>query len=143
MVGISRAKKYLDLAKRLGADATIMYQESTAQLLKSLKREAGLLDSAIVFAPSERAIDQAIKSIKKGGLVVIGVVGETPHFSAFDEKTIRGTGISSRRDMADLVALAADCSLEVVTETHKLAEPNEVLERLKHSEVEARAVLVP
>lgn len=58
-------------------------------------------------------------------------------------RRLSGELIGSRRDMADLVALAADCSLEVVTETHKLAEPNEVLERLKHSEVEARAVLVP
>ncbi|MEO9363195.1 MAG: alcohol dehydrogenase catalytic domain-containing protein [Nitrososphaera sp.] len=144
VVGISRAKKHLDLAKKLGADSTLAYQESTDQFIKSLEREEGLLDSAIVFAPSEKAIDAAIKSVKKGGLVVVGVVGEIPHFSAFEEKTIRGTVIGSRQDMADLVALAAaNKSLEVVIETHRLAEANDVLARLKHSEVEARAVLVP
>ncbi|AIF85004.1 Zn-dependent alcohol dehydrogenase [Candidatus Nitrososphaera evergladensis SR1] len=143
VVGISRAKKHLDLAKKLGADSTVAYQDSTDQFLKNLKKEEGLLDSAIVFAPSEKAIDAAIKSVKKGGLVVVGVVGEIPHFSAFEEKTIRGTVIGSRQDMADLVALAAGGSLEVVIETHKLAEANDVLARLKHSEVEARAVLVP
>lgn len=143
VVGISRAKKHLDLAKKLGADSTIAYQESVDQFVKNLKREEGLLDSAIVFAPSEKAIDAAVKSVKKGGLVVVGVVGEIPHFSAFEEKTIRGTVIGSRQDMADLVALAADRSLDVIIETHKLAEANDVLARLKHSEVEARAVLVP
>jgi len=143
VVGISRAKKHLDLAKKLGADSTIAYQESVDQFVKNLKKEEGLLDSAIVFAPSEKAIDAAVKSVKKGGLVVVGVVGEIPHFSAFEEKTIRGTVIGSRQDMADLVALAADRSLDVIIETHKLAEANDVLARLKHSEVEARAVLVP
>ena len=43
--------------------------------------------------------------------------------------------------MADLVGIAD--SLKVVIETHPLAEANEVLARLKKSEVEARAVLVP
>ncbi|HEU4984515.1 MAG TPA: alcohol dehydrogenase catalytic domain-containing protein, partial [Nitrososphaera sp.] len=57
VVGISRAKKHLDLAKKLGADSTIAYQESVDQFVKNLKREEGLLDSAIVFAPSEKAID--------------------------------------------------------------------------------------
>jgi propanol-preferring alcohol dehydrogenase len=143
VVGISRTKKHLDLAKKLGADNIITYQESADQFLKNLKREEGLLDSAIVFAPSERAIDAAIRSVKKGGLVVVGVVGEIPHFSAFDEKTIRGTVIGSRQDMADLVALASTNSLKIVIETYKLAEANDVLAKLKNSELEARAVLTP
>lgn len=143
VVAISRAKKHLDLAKKLGADNAVVYQDSAEQFVKLLKKDEGLLDSAIVFAPSEKAIDAAIKSVKKGGLVVVGVVGNIPNFSAFEEKTIRGTVIGSRQDMADLVQIAADKSLNVVIETHKLAEANEVLTRLKKSEVEARAVLVP
>lgn len=143
VVGISRAKKHLDLARKLGADSVVAYQDSIEQFVKSLKREEGLLDSAIVFAPSESAIDAAYKSVKKGGTVVVGVVGNIPTFSAFEEKTVRGTVIGSRQDMADLVRLAAEKGLKVVAEAHKLAEANEVLARLKKSEVEARAVLVP
>lgn len=141
VIGISRTKKHLDLAKKLGADNVVTYQESAEQFVKNLQRQEGLLDSAIVFAPSEKAIDAAIKSVKKGGLVVVAVVGNIPNFHAFDEKTVRGTVIGSRQDMADLVEIAD--SLKVVIETHPLAEANEVLARLKQSEVEARAVLVP
>ena len=141
VVGISRTKKHLDLAKKLGADNVVTYQESTEQFVKNIKRQEGLLDSAIVFAPSEQAIGAAVQSVKKGGLVVVAVVGNIPNFLAFDEKTIRGTVIGSRQDMADLVGIAD--SLKVVIETHPLAEANEVLARLKKSEVEARAVLVP
>jgi alcohol dehydrogenase, propanol-preferring len=143
VIGISRTKKHLDLAKRLGADNVITYQDSTEQFVKGLKRQEGLLDSAIVFAPSEQAIDAAVQSVKKGGLVVVAVVGNIPNFHAFDEKTIRGTVIGSRQDMANLVNVAASDSLNVVIETHPLAEANDVLARLKKSEVEARAVLVP
>ncbi|MGI0006349.1 MAG: alcohol dehydrogenase catalytic domain-containing protein [Nitrososphaera sp.] len=143
VVAISRTKSHLDLAKKLGADNAVVYQESADQFVKSLKKEEGLLDSAIVFAPSEKAIDAAIKSVKKGGTVVVGVVGNIPSFSAFEEKTIRGTVIGSRQDMADLVKIASGGQLKVVIETHRLAEANDVLARLKKSEVEARAVLVP
>ena len=143
VVAISRTKSHLDLAKKLGADNAVVYQESADQFVKSLKKEEGLLDSAIVFAPSEKAIDAAIKSVKKGGTVVVGVVGNIPSFSAFEEKTIRGTVIGSRQDMADLVKIASGGQLNVVIETHRLAEANDVLARLKKSEVEARAVLVP
>lgn len=143
VIGISRTKKHIDLARKLGADNVITFQESTEQFIKNLKRQEGLLDSAIVFAPSERAIGSAVQSVKKGGLVVVAVVGDIPNFFAFDEKTIRGTVIGSRQDMADLVRIAADKSLDVVIETYRLAEANEVLARLKNSEVEARAVLVP
>lgn len=143
VVAVSRAKKHLDLAKKLGADNAVAYQDSAEQFVKLLKKEEGLLDSAIVFAPSENAIDAAIKSVKKGGLVVVGVVGNIPNFCAFDEKTVRGTVIGSRQDMADLVELAAEKALKVVIEEHKMTEANEVLARLKNSEVEARAVLMP
>lgn len=143
VVAVSRAKEHLDLAKRLGADNAVAYLESPDQFAKTLKKEEGLLDSAIVLAPSERAIDAAIKSIKKGGTVVVAVLGNIPNFVAFEEKTVRGTVIGSRKDMADLVDVAAGGNLEVVIETHPISEANEVLARLKKSEVEARAVLVP
>jgi D-arabinose 1-dehydrogenase-like Zn-dependent alcohol dehydrogenase len=45
--------------------------------------------------------------------------------------------------MAELVELASGSGLKVVIETHNLSEANEVLARLKKSEIEARAVLVP
>ncbi|HKZ61529.1 MAG TPA: alcohol dehydrogenase catalytic domain-containing protein, partial [Nitrososphaera sp.] len=80
VVAMSRAKKHLDLAKKLGADNVIVYQDSHEQFLKNLKKEEGLLDSAIVFAPSDRVIDAAIRSVKKGGIVVLGVLGNVANF---------------------------------------------------------------
>ena len=143
VVAMSRAKKHLDLSKKLGADSAIVYQDSQEQFLKSLKKEEGLLDSAIVFAPSDKVIDTAIRSVKKGGVVVLGVLGNIANFPTFEEKIVKGSVIGTRKDMTDLVKLAGISGLKVVVETRRLAEANEVLARLKKSQVEARAVLVP
>jgi alcohol dehydrogenase, propanol-preferring len=143
VVAASRTKKHLDLAEKLGADNTIVFQDSQERFLKNLKKEEGLLDSAIVFAPSDKAIDAAIKSVKKGGIIVMGVLGNVANFPTFEEKIVKGSVIGTRKDMADLVRLASDSGLQVVIEKRRLAEANEVLARLKKSLVEARAVLVP
>jgi D-arabinose 1-dehydrogenase-like Zn-dependent alcohol dehydrogenase len=45
--------------------------------------------------------------------------------------------------MADLVGMASSSGLQVIIETHRLVEANKVLEKLKRSQVEARAVLIP
>jgi propanol-preferring alcohol dehydrogenase len=144
VVAVSRTKTHLDLAKKLGSDNALVFQQSQDQFLKQLKKEeGGLLDSAIVFAPSDSAIDAAISSVKKGGTVVIGVLGSVADFPTFEEKIIKGSVIGSRQDMKELVELAKTSDLKVVIETQKLKDANEVLARLKNSQVQARAVLVP
>ncbi len=143
VVAVSRAKKHIDLSKKLGADNVIVYQDSDAEFLKNLKGDEGLLDSAVVLAPSDVVIDAAIKSVKKGGIVVLGVRGNIADFPTFEEKIVKGSNIGTRKDMADLVSMASSWGLQVIIEKHRLAEANEVLQSLKKSEVEARAVLIP
>jgi len=42
-----------------------------------------------------------------------------------------------------VIRIAKDNDFKVVTETFPLEQANEVLERLKNSDIEARAVLIP
>ena len=140
---VSRKEKHLDVAKKLGADNVFVYSSNQKQFLQDVKEKHGLFDAAIVFAPVDEVTDTAIKSIKKGGLVVIATVGKIPNFLAFEEKTIRGTLIGSRKDMEDVIRISDENNLEVVTETFPLEQANEVLIKLKNSEIDARAVLIP
>lgn len=138
---ISRNDAHLRVAEQLGASKTVRYggiQDTVGEILGS-----GLLDAAIVFAPSDDVTDAALKSIKKGGTVVIATVGKIPNFLAFEEKTVRGTLIGSRSDMANVVRIAQEHDLKVVYETFPLERANEALRMLKNSKIEARAVLVP
>ncbi len=143
VIAVSRNQKHLEVAKKLGASEVITFNQDQEKFLEDLKNKVGLLDAAIVFAPADIVTDTAIKSIKKGGLVVIATVGKIQNFVAFEEKTIRGTLIGSREDMKEVVRIADEHNLSVVSEKYPLEQANEVLEKLKNSEIEARAVLIP
>lgn len=143
VTGIARSRTHLDIAKRVGADNVVQYVSDQREFLESLRKEEGLLDAAIVFAPSEAVTDAAIKSVKKGGLIVVGTFGEIPNFDVTQEKTIRGTLIGSRADMKDVVSITDQNQLNIVYKTFPLEQANEVLADLKHSKIDARAVLKP
>ncbi|MGQ0771738.1 MAG: alcohol dehydrogenase catalytic domain-containing protein [Nitrososphaerota archaeon] len=143
VIGIARNKNHLDVARNVGADNVITYTNNQSEFLSTLKKEEGLLDSAIVFAPSESVVDTAINSVKKGGIIVLGVLVNIPNFDVFAEKTIRGTVIGSRKDMADVVRIAKQNDIKIIYKTFPLEQANEVLADLKHSKIDARAVLTP
>ena len=143
VIAFSRTQNHLDVAKRLGADDAIKFLENQEEFLKILKEKHGTLDAAIVFAPADIVTDTAIKSVKKGGLIVIATVGENPSFLAFEEKTIRGTLIGSTRDMEQVIKICNEENIEVISQIFPLEDANKVLKKLKDSEIEARADLIP
>ena len=142
VIAFSRSKNHLDVAKRLGAIDTMTFSENQ-EFLDELKKRHGMLDTAIVFAPADIVTDVAIKSVKRGGLIVIATVGKNPTFFAFDEKTIRGTVIGSTKDMEQVIKICNEKNVIVITETYPLEKANEVLKKLKDSQIQARAVLIP
>jgi len=142
VIGIARNETHLDVAKQVGADNVIQYTEQQ-EFLINLKKEEGFLDSAIVFAPSERVVDLAINSVRKGGTIVLGVLTSLPSFDVFTEKTLRGTVIGSRSDMVEVVKLAEQNNMKIIFKSFPLESANQVLEDLKFSRIEARAVLTP
>ena len=141
--GISRKEKHLDVAKKLGADNVFVYTHEQEKFLSKLNQDYGLFDAAVVFAPVDEVTDTAIKSVKKGGTVIIATVGKIPNFLAFEEKTVRGTLIGSRKDMEEVIDISVKHNIQVVTETFPLKQANEVLQKLKNSEIDGRAVLIP
>ena len=143
VTAVSRKQKHLDVAKKLGADNTFVYRAEQEVYLNELIQNYGLFDAAIVFAPVDEVTDTAIKSVKKGGTIVIATVGKIPNFLAFEEKTVRGTLIGSRKDMQDVIEISEKHDIHVITETFPLKQANDVLQKLKNSEIEARAVLIP
>ena len=143
VIAFSRNQNHLDVAKKLGAADSMVFSENQEEFLKETKEKWGMLDAAIVFAPSDIVTDSAIKSVKKGGIIVIATIGENPSFVAFEEKTIRGTLIGSTKDMEQVIKICNEKNLEVISETYPLEKANEVLKKLKDSQIQARAVLIP
>ena len=143
VIAFSRTQNHLDVAKRLGAIDAMVFSKDQEEFLHKLKENHGLLDAAIVFAPADIVTDTAIKSVKKGGIIVIATIGKNPEFSAFEEKTIRGTLIGSTKDMEQVIKICDENDIEVIYETFPLDEANVALQKLKNSKIDARAVLIP
>jgi len=143
VIAFSRNENHLKVAKKLGAVDYIKFSENQDEFLQKIKEKHGLLDAAIVFAPADIVTDSAIKAVKKGGTIVIATIGERPLFIAFEEKTIRGTLIGSTKDMEQVIKTCDEKNLEVISEIFPLEKANEVLKKLKNSQIEARAVLIP
>lgn len=139
VVAVSRSERKLDLALRMGADKALAQDDN---LVSEMKR-IGYADAAIVFAPSQEAIDRAQRITKPGGTIVLGVTGDITNLMFFFEKTIKGTAIGTRLDMREVLEIASSGKIKISTETHPLNKAPEVLAKLKRGEIEGRAVLLP
>lgn len=140
VVGVARGAQHLALAEALGAERAIdaSREDPVAEL-----QAMGGADASIVFAPSATLIGQALEATKPGGTVVLGVNGRFDRFPFANEKTVVGSLLGSRRQMQEVLALAAAGKIRIVHEQHPLEEAQETLARLKRGEIEARAVLTP
>jgi propanol-preferring alcohol dehydrogenase len=139
VVAVSRGGEHLALAEEVGASRLIDASKDDAGAV--LAREGGV-DASIVFAPSNAVVEQAIRATKPGGTIVTGVNVEVGAFPFAVERTLVGSLLGSRQEMRTVLEIAAAGKVGVVAETFPLEEANTVLQRLKHGEVRARAVLV-
>lgn len=138
VVAVSRSRTHLDLARELGATRTV---DSSGEDAGRAIAASGGVDAAIVFAPSDQAVAQAITAVKPGGRIVLGVFAQLGTFPFVDGKTLVGSVIGSRYQMRQVLDLAAAGKIRAVVETDPLDQAQEVLARLKRGEVRARAVL--
>ena len=75
--------------------------------------------------------------------MVIEKGGENTEFMAVEEKKIRGTLRGKTKDMEQVIKICDEKNIEVISQIFPLESANEVLKKLKDSEIEARAVLIP
>ncbi|MEM2873164.1 MAG: alcohol dehydrogenase catalytic domain-containing protein [Nitrososphaerales archaeon] len=140
IIAVSRSKNHLGMASKLGAYSVISPEEE--DVVKYFKN-INYADSSIVFAPSDKAIDQAVKVVKPGGTIVLAVSGSIKEFFFHEEKIVRAIVIGTRQDMREVLKIAEDGGIHISVESHRLEDANEVLRKLKYSEIESRAVLQP
>jgi propanol-preferring alcohol dehydrogenase len=135
---VARGKRHRDLAEKLGSDAIDPLAGDPVQQL----RGNGGTDAAIVFAPSDDVMRQAVAAVKPGGVVVNGAASQAGPLAFAEEKQILGSVIGNRQQMREVLQIAAAGRVKVVAEEFPLERAEDALIRLKAGEVEARAVLV-
>ena len=106
------------------------------------------LDAAILFAPVGALVPQALRALRKGGVVVCGGIHMSdipsfPYALLWGERVVRSVANLTRRDSEEFLALAARVHLDVHVHPHPLAQANEVLASLRAGAIVGAAALVP
>lgn len=135
------------LALSLGADHAV--DASAAGTLERIRELSGGEGAAAVldFVGIDATMKLGLASLARQGLfVLVGLAGGSVpmgFFSQASEVAFTTSVWGSRNDLAEVIALAQQGKLTAATETHRLDDINQVLERLEHGLVEGRAVVVP
>ena len=136
-IAVDKDESKLELAQHMGADLAF-----TADKLEEYIAKTGKLDAVLVHAPSQRAVDQAIRIVKRGGVVLLGVLGQAQIVFA-DEYSVIGSVIGTRNDVNQTLKIASMGKVKVDWTPYKLSEAEDVLLKLKQGKIVGRAILVP
>jgi propanol-preferring alcohol dehydrogenase len=105
------------------------------------------LDAAIIFAPVGALVPQALRAVRKGGVVVCGGIhmSELPAFPyalLWEERVVRSVANLTRRDAEEFLALAPQVPVTTTTRAFRLEDANTALAELRAGRLEGVAVLV-
>lgn len=104
------------------------------------------LDSSVIFAPVGDLLVKALEYSERGATVVHAGIHSSP-IPSFDyellyhERTIRSAANSTRRDVQELLDLAAAIPIKTEPTLYPLADANRALQDVKHSKLNGAAVL--
>jgi propanol-preferring alcohol dehydrogenase len=104
------------------------------------------LDASIIFAPAGWLVPRALGHLRPGGTVAINAIHmspipEMPYAAIYGERVLRSVANFTRTDAHDFFRLAAEIPIHTEVELFPLDEANDVLARLKRSEMRGAAVL--
>jgi alcohol dehydrogenase, propanol-preferring len=104
------------------------------------------LDAAIIFAPVGALVPQALRTVRKGGVVVCGGIHMSdipsfPYSVLWEERSVCSVANLTRRDGDEFLAIAPRVPVRTEIETYPLERANGALERLRAGQLQGAAVL--
>jgi propanol-preferring alcohol dehydrogenase len=132
----------LDMARAAGAEITA-HGETAG---RTLQKEYGGVDAAIVMTPSPAAIQQAFRALKRTGtLVLVGLAMSQYELPLVDTVlkgiAVKGSYLGTREELAEVFALACAGAIKAHVHAHALGETAQVLEQMRRGELLGRAVI--
>ena len=105
------------------------------------------LDAALIFAPVGALMVQALRAVRKGGVVVSGGIhmSDIPSFPyrlLWEERVLRSVANLTRRDGEEFLKIVPKVPVTTSVQTYRLEHANEALDDLRHGRVQGAAVLV-
>lgn len=104
------------------------------------------MDASIVFAPAGELVPQSLRVLRKGGTLALAGISMSaiPEFDyglIYHEKVLRSVANSTRRDVRELLDLAAEAPIRIKVQEFALEQANDALAALKHSQINGAGVL--
>jgi propanol-preferring alcohol dehydrogenase len=134
----------LTMATELGADHVV--NARTTDPVEAIQALGGA-DVAVALSVSPGAFDQAYRSLRRGGrLVCVALPADNATLSVpiFDTvinaKTVMGSIVGTRNDLADVFALHAGGRTKVIAVDRKIDEVNQSIDDVLNGAVLARVV---
>jgi alcohol dehydrogenase, propanol-preferring len=142
VAAVDVSEKKLTLAREVGAEITVV----AADAGRTLQKQHGGMDAAVVLTASTAAIGQALKSLKRcGTLVLVGLAHATFEMPVMDTVlkgiNIRGSALGTPQDLAAVFRLAVTGAVRPHIECHKLDDAPALLEKMHRGELAGRAVI--
>jgi propanol-preferring alcohol dehydrogenase len=143
VVAVDVVEAKLELARELGAKHIVnAAEEDPAAVIQTL----GGADAAIVLAASPRVAEQALRSLKRGGrLMLVALPADNemrlPIFeTVLQGITVVGSIVGTRQDLAEVFELHAQGRTHVTYERRELDQVNECFDDVLAGRVSARLV---
>jgi propanol-preferring alcohol dehydrogenase len=146
VVAVDIHEDKLELARELVAEVTINAAE--VDPVAEIQRLGGA-DAAIATAVEPKPFEQAYRSLRRGGTVVlVGLPAENhielPIFeTVLNGITVVGSIVGTRLDLREVFELHAAGMTRVIFEERPLQQVNEAIEEVERGDVRARVVLRP
>ena len=143
VIAVDIAEDKLTLAAASGADHTI--NAATTDAAAEIQQGGGV-EGVLVTAVSRSSFAQAVAMLGRGG--TMSLVGlppggfELPIFEVvLMRKTIRGSIVGTRNDLAEALAFAAEGRVAAHVTTDRLDNINAIFDRMEQGQIEGRVVM--
>lgn len=144
VVAVDVRQEKVEQALRLGAEIAI--NAAAEDPVERVAREIGGAHGVLVTAVSPRAFEQGVGMLRRRGTMsLVGLPPGTFPLDIFDivlnRKTIRGSIVGTRADLAESIAFAADGRVHSEVSVEPLDNINDIFNRMRAGVIEGRVVL--
>ena len=144
VIAVDIADEKLALAREMGADAAV--NALSTDPVAEVKKLCGGAEGVLVTAVSRKAFSQALGMLgKRGTMALVGLPPGAFELDIFDtvltRKTIRGSIVGTRMDLAECLQFAGDGKVQVHYSVEPLENINSIFARMRDNRIDGRVVV--
>jgi propanol-preferring alcohol dehydrogenase len=144
VIAVDISDEKLSLARKMGADAAV--NAMTTDAVAEVDKLCGGARGVLVTAVSPKAFSQALGMLGKGGtMALVGLPPGSFELDIFNtvlmRKTIRGSIVGTRLDLAECLQFAAGGKVKVHYSTERLEDINSIFGRMRDNKIDGRVVM--